>query len=461
MWRRTEVSERSGSGTRTGPTAAGLLLGALVAPGLLGISAAVIALPSLSGDLGLTTPRASWLLAGYVLAQAMFVAVFGRLGDIWGIRAVLLAGATLIVTGSLLSSLGDSFVVLVGGRLLQGAGAGSLQLVAFATAGARYTGADRAKVLGIVTAIIGVVSGSGTLIGGALTDSVSWRVVMALPVLSVLAMVAAVHLAPATRSAATGFDAPGAVLVALLASAIVLLLESPSSNISGGCIAVVGVIAVLAIALLWRRVGTVPGAFIPRAVVSSRASVLAALAALMLGAGYLAMLFAAPLLLGGHGWSVTQIGLVLVPAGLLSVVSARIVGSLVTTHDSFRVTAALAAISAVGLLLAGLAGHSAICTVLGLGMAVSALAGGQVALLHRVPLLVEPDMRAVATGLFILMFLLGMAVGSALVAGLISPLGLSTAVGAAAVLPSAGVLLALTASAASDRPPPRTTAPAD
>ena len=68
-------------------------------------------------------------------------------------------------------------------------------------------------------------------------------------------------------------------------------------------------------------------------------------------------------------------------------------------------------------------------------MAVSALAAGQVALLHHVPLLVEPEVRAVATGLFILMFPLGMAIGSALVAGLISLLGLSAAVGAAAVLP--------------------------
>jgi len=442
------------------PTVTGLLLGALVAPGLLGISAAVIALPSLSGELAMSTPQASWVLAGYVLAQAMCVAVFGRLADVWGTRSVLLAGAALIAVGSLLSSLGDSFVVLVGGRLLQGAGAGSLQLVAFATAGACYSGADRAKVLGIVTAFVGVVSGSGTLIGGALTDALSWRAVMALPTLSLLAMAATVRVVPTTRSGASRLDAVGAILVALLASAVVLLLEAPSINLPDVLIAVVGVIAVLTIALLWRRARSVSDAFIPRAVVSSRPYVLAALAALTLGAGYLAMLFAAPLLLAGHGWSATHIGLILVPAGVMGAISARLVGSLITTHNPFQVTAALAAISAAGLLLAGLTGHTAVWTVLALGMAVSALAAGQVALIHRVPLLVEPDVRAVAIGLFILMFLLGGAVGSGLVAGLVTPLGLSAAVACAAALPAIGVLLALNAGTAATRRPSEPPPPA-
>lgn len=158
-----------------GVTPAGILFGALVAPALLGISAAVIALPSLARDLALSPAQTSWVLAAYILAQVMFVAIFGRLSDVWGVRGVLLVGGMLIAAGSLLSCLSESFSVVVCGRLLQGAGAGSLQLVTFATVGARYTEADRAKVLGIVTAFVGVVSGSGTLIGGLVTNALSWR----------------------------------------------------------------------------------------------------------------------------------------------------------------------------------------------------------------------------------------------------------------------------------------------
>ncbi len=54
--------------TEMGRTASGLLLGALVAPGVLGVSAAVIALPLLARELAFTTSQASWVLAGYILA---------------------------------------------------------------------------------------------------------------------------------------------------------------------------------------------------------------------------------------------------------------------------------------------------------------------------------------------------------------------------------------------------------
>lgn len=218
-----------------------------------------------------------------------------------------------------------------------------------------------------------------------LTDTLSWRAVMALPALSLLAMAATVRLALATRSGANRLDASGAVLFALLASAIVLLLQTPSINLPGGLIAVVGVVAMVAIVLLWRRVRGVPDGFIPLALASSPCYALGALTALMLGAGYLAMLFAAPLLLAGHDWTPAHIGLILVPAGVVGALSARTVGSLITSHDPFLVTAALAAISAAGLLLAGLTGHAAAVTVLALGMAVSGFAAGQAALLDRVP----------------------------------------------------------------------------
>lgn len=387
------------------------------------------------------------MLAAYILAQAMSVALFGRLGDRWGIRSVLLAGAALIASGSLVAALGDSLAVLVAGRLLQGAGAGSLQVVAFATAGARYSGAERAKVLGVVTAFIGVVSGSGTLIGGALTDALSWRAVVALPALSLVAMAAAVRLAPTVRSASTRIDALGAGLVAALSLAIVLLLESSSIDLAGWLIALAAATAVLAVVLLWRRVRAVPDGFIPLALARSRGYTLASLIALTLGAGYLAMLFAAPLLLAGRGWSATQVGLILVPAGGMGAISARIVGSLIATHDSFRVITVLAAINAAGLLLGAVAGaDGAVFTVLALGMAVSGFAAGQVALVNRVSVLAREDVRAVATGLLVLMFLLGGAIGSALVAGLIGSLGLAGAVGSAAVLPCVGALLAWLAS---------------
>jgi hypothetical protein len=102
-------------------------------------------------------------------------------------------------------------------------------------------------------------------------------------------------------------------------------------------------------------------------VVRSRRYVLGALAALTLFGAYLAMLFAAPLLLlQTHDWTPTQLGLVLLPAAVMGALTARTVGHVIVKRDPFRLTAALALVSAAGLLLAGIADGAPALTTLGL-----------------------------------------------------------------------------------------------
>ncbi|MEA2401684.1 MAG: hypothetical protein QOK00_2087 [Thermoleophilaceae bacterium] len=427
---------------RVTPTAT--LLGLLIAPAALGVSTAAVALPTLSGDLGLSHPQAAWVLAGYVLAQATSVALFGRLGDIRGIRTILLFGGMLIAAGSLLAAASESFAPLIGGRLLQGAGVGALPVAAFSIIGDHYSGNDRGKALGVVTAVLGIVSGSGSLIGGLLTDGLSWRAVAAIPALSLIPIAATLPLASTSGAGRGRLDGVGAGLVVVFAAALVLLLETPSIDFPGWLIAAIAAAAVAAATLLARRVRRVPDGFIPAAVIRSRQYVLGALVALSLFGAYLAMLFAAPLLLlEHHDWSPTQIGLALVPAAVMGAVSARAVAHLITRHDPFRVTSVMAVMSSAGLLLAAVGDGAPVATTLGLGLALVGFAAGQVALVDRVPLMVDPEVRSIATGVFILVFLVGGAMGSAAVAGLSEPLGLAGAVGSVAALPAAGAVLAL------------------
>jgi MFS family permease len=430
------------------PTFIGLLIGALIAPVALGASTIAVALPALSRDLGLSDPQAVWALAGYVLATAMSVAVFGRLGDARGVRAVLLSAAGLIAVGALVSALSDSFGMLIAGRLIQGAGAGAMPVAGFAIVGARFEGAQRAAVLGVATAFLSVVSGSGTLIGGAIADVVSWRLVVLLPALSLPAILAVLPLAPAAPARGRRLDVAGAALVAVLSSALVLLLETPSIHLAGGIVAALGVVAAATAVALVRHVREHPHGFIPASVARSRRFVLGTLAAMSVYCGYLALLFAAPLLLlREHDWSTTQIGLILLPAAAMGAVSARYVGTLIATRDPFRIAALLAVASTLGLLLAGVADGSPGWTMLALGLVLTGFVASQGGLLSHVPLAVDPAVRSVATGLFQLAGLLGGAMGSAAVAGLSDPLGLAGAVACVAVVPAAGVVFALAAGA--------------
>jgi predicted MFS family arabinose efflux permease len=182
-------------------------------------------------------------------------------------------------------------------------------------------------------------------------------------------------------------------------------------------------------------------------VIRSRRYVLGALAALTLFGAYLAMLFAAPLLLlQDHDWTPTHVGLVLLPAAAMGALSARWLGHVVRL-DPFRLTAALALVSAAGLLLAGAADGTPALTTLALGMTIVGFMAAQVILVDRVPLVLAPAVRSIATGVFILVFLIGGAIGTAIVAGLTDPLGLAGAVACVAALPTAGAGLSLAAGA--------------
>ena len=431
------------------PTA--ILLGLLIAPSALGVSTTAVALPTISADIGLSHPEAAWVLAGYVLAQAISVALFGRLADMRGTRLILLIGGALIAAGTVLTVASGSFAPMLAGRLLQGAGVAASPVAAFSIAAALFDGADRGKAVGVISAVLAILSGSGSLIGGLLTDGLSWRAVVAVPALTLPATAGALHLASRSGAGVGRLDAVGAGLVVVLASSVVLLLETPSIDFPAWVLIALGALAVGAATLLARRVSRVPDGFIPAAVIRSRRYVLAALAALTLFGAYLAMLFAAPLLLlQDHDWTPTQLGLVLLPAAVMGALTARGVGHLIVKRDPFRLTAALALVSAAGLLLAGAADGAPAATTLALGMSLVGFMSAQVALVDRVPLVLEPDVRSIATGVFILVFLIGGAMGTAAVAGLTDPLGLAGAVACVAALPAAGAVLCL-AAGASDR----------
>jgi predicted MFS family arabinose efflux permease len=331
--------------------------------------------------------------------------------------------------------------------MLQGAGVAASPVAGFSIAASLFEDAERARAIGMISAVIAVLSGSGSLIGGLLTDGLSWRAVTLVPALTLPATAGALHLASRSGAGVGRLDGVGAGLVVVLASCVVLLLETPSIDFATGVLVALAVIAAAAATLLARRVRTVPDGFIPAVVVRSRRYVLGALAALTLFGGYLAMLFAAPLLLlQDHDWTPTHVGLVLLPAAAMGALSARWLGHVVRL-DPFRLTAALALVSAAGLLLGGAADGTPALTTLALGLTIVGFMAAQVILVDRVPLVLAPAVRSIATGVFILVFLIGGAIGTAIVAGLTDPLGLAGAVACVAALPTAGAGLSLAAGA--------------
>jgi MFS family permease len=426
------------------PTRVALLLGTLVALTVIGSSAVAVAIPVLSDDLGLDTSGAAWVLAAFSLTFAISTAVFGRLADLYGLRLPLRIGGVLFALGSLGAALAPGFAALITARLVQGTGAGAVPVLVVGIIAARFDESSRAKALGAITAVVSIVSGSGPLIGGGITQLLGWRFVLALPVVAILITEPVARLAPAGVRQEGRLDVRGAAFVALSVAGLALLLQSPATGAGGPAAAAFGTLLAVGLVLLVRHVRRHPQGFLPRSVVTNVPLMAGSCAGLTLLAGYLALLFAVPKLLSaGFGWTPLEIGLAMLPAAAFGAVMARVVGARSTPARRHRIVAGLAVGSSLGLLLAAIFPTVPVLLVAGLALVAAGFAGGQVAIIDAVPSLVALENRGVALGVFNLLFFVGGTVGAAATGGLSAIMSLPAALAVVAALPAIGAVLAL------------------
>ena len=393
------------------------LVGLLFGLAGLGSSSAAIALPVLAEDLGVGTGVSAWAISLYALMLAVATAVYGRVSDLVGIRAPLLFGVGLMTIGAVIGALAPSFPVLLAGRLLQGAGVAAVPTLGVAIISARYSGEVRAVALGTVAGVAAAVSCLGPLAGGAVTDLLGWRAVIALPVLGVL-LVPPLWRALPTAGSGARLDLLGAVLVAGTAAGLVLLAQSPST---GGSVAVAGALLLVlgAPAVAWwvrRR----PHGFLPATVLHNPVVVRSAVAAAAVPAAWFALLIAVPAVLVADGWQPWQVGLALVPSAATGLLAPRVAGPLLNRIGG-RSALRFSGLTAVAALLVAAGGAyavSATLLVLAVVAVTFAFGLGQPALMAVVGDAVSEDVRGVALGVATLMFLVGGGGGSAVVGGL-------------------------------------------
>jgi EmrB/QacA subfamily drug resistance transporter len=117
----------------------------------------------------------SWVFSGFLLTSTVTMPLWGRLSDLYGRRRMFLLGLAIFLGGSALSGLARSMGELIAFRMLQGLGAGSLMTIGMTIVGDIFTIERRARSQGYLSGVWGVASLIGPLLGGFLTDHVSWR----------------------------------------------------------------------------------------------------------------------------------------------------------------------------------------------------------------------------------------------------------------------------------------------
>lgn len=154
------------------------LVGVMLAISLAAMESTVVALamPTVVAKLG-GLEIYSWVFSGYMLTQTVTMPLWGRFSDLYGRRPVYLIGLATFLIGSALSGAAQDMVQLIGFRMLQGLGAGSLMTLGYTVVGEIFGLERRARLQGYLAGVWGVASTLGPPLGGVLTDHVSWRAV--------------------------------------------------------------------------------------------------------------------------------------------------------------------------------------------------------------------------------------------------------------------------------------------
>ena len=251
------ATPRTASPTRAGAILAIILLSYFMV--LLDNSVIFTGLPSIRADLDLSTAQLSWVQDAYVLVFGGLLLLAARAGDIVGRRRLFIVGLAIFGGASLLVGIAPSGGFMIAARALQGVGAAIVAPTSLALITACFDGPARRRAVAWYAAAAGIGASAGLLIGGAVTQWLSWRAAFGINVpIAIAMMIAAARVLPETRLSTGRFDAVGAVSSTLGVGALVygVIASSESGWLSAKVLGAfaIGVIALIALVLNESRV---------------------------------------------------------------------------------------------------------------------------------------------------------------------------------------------------------------
>ena len=226
---------------------------------VLDIAIVNVALPSIQIDLGFSQENLQWVISAYALVFGGFLLLGGRAADLLGRRRIFLLGVVVFTVASLLAGLAWSEASLIAARALQGLGAAIITPAALSILSTTFAeGRERNIALGVWGAVGGFGAAAGVLLGGILTDALSWEWIFFVNVpVGVAAFALAPFLLKESRDARVKtFDVPGAVLVTSGLSLLVYAITEAGREgwLAGGTLAFfAAAFALLAGFVAWER----------------------------------------------------------------------------------------------------------------------------------------------------------------------------------------------------------------
>ena len=308
------------------------LLASVVLPLLLGLSDQITvatALPSIAADLGSADSIVTVSVA-YLIALAIAVPVYGKLGDCFGPRRALIAALAVYAAGALLCACANGLIMLSLARALQGLGGGGLIALSHAAISVRVGRLEHARFQSYFS-VIGIAANiTGPLLGGALAGLYGWRVIFFACALAGLVAIIVIGRAtmPALVQAKLRIDWIGLLLLALFVAPLVLSLQH-IPGLEGLSLPLAGVAALSLALLVWWIIRT-PEALFPRALFANPSIVRSNLLVTFQGATVAALVTLLPLHLRiVYGLTPFEIGQIAATIGVMVSLGGVVAGLLV------------------------------------------------------------------------------------------------------------------------------------
>ncbi|MHB8159656.1 MAG: MDR family MFS transporter [Thermoleophilia bacterium] len=300
----------------------------------------------------------SWVFSAYMLASTVTIPIYGKLSDIYGRRIFFVIGIIIFIAGSIMSGQSHSMFQLILFRAFQGIGGGAIMVNAIAVIGDLFTPAERGRWQGLIGGVFGIASVAGPLVGGWLTDNISWRWIFYINVpFGILALTVLIIALPKIKPETDRhpIDYLGAATLGLVLISLLLAFVWGGSQYAWGSAQIIGLFGATALLLAAFALIETRAAdpVLPLELFANRGLNISVIVTFLTSFGMFGAIVFIPLYAQSVvGFSATNSGLVLAPLSVGIIISSGIVGQIISRTGKYKLSSIIGmAIAVVGMYL--------------------------------------------------------------------------------------------------------------
>lgn len=369
-----------------------------------------VATPKIAEQFSLSPAGVSWMMTIFMIFFGIGSVIYGKLSDIYSLKTLILIGTIIYVVGSVIGFVFQtSYPIVVTARGIQGIGASAIPALIFVAIARYFPANERGRIFGLITATVSFSIGLGPVIGGFVAGKLHWSLLFIIPLFTLIAIPFLRRYLPDEERRSGTVDALGASLVALSIGALVVYL-----TLDAWYYLALFVLLVIATAA---RVKLAADPFIDPTLFKNRLFRNGVVVGFLLFSMVIGILFVIPLMLHDvHNLNPSQIGLILFPGAISSVIFGPLGGRLADARgNSFVVSIGLSLLVASLVIISLVVSISAWLVSAALLLLYIGFALFQTALVNSVSQTLPVNEVGVGMGIFNLVSIISGAMGTAIV----------------------------------------------